>query len=57
MPVAYIFWTLMILWVVLGLGYPWIVATPDKRVTIGGNLLLFALLALLGYQVFGSAVK
>jgi hypothetical protein len=57
MPVAYLFWTLMILWVVLGLGYPWIVATPDKRVTIGGNLLLFALLALLGYQAFGSAVK
>ena len=57
MPTAYIFWMLMILWVVFGIGYPWAVPTPNPYVMRGSNLLLFVLLALLGYQVFGAALK
>lgn len=57
MEKAYIFWTLMLLWAVgiLGMG-----AVPEpyrNRVWIGGGLLLFILLGLLGWQVFGQAVK
>lgn len=57
MPIAYIFWMLMILWAIFGLGYPFIVVAPDRRVMVGGNLLLFVLLVLIGLHVFGSAVK
>lgn len=57
MPLAYIFWLLIILWAVLGLGYPFITETPNRRVVAGGNLLLFVVIVLLGWQVFGSAVK
>lgn len=57
MPVAYIFWGLMFIWLIFGVGYPWVVAAPNPRIVTGGNLLVFVLFALLGYQVFGSAVK
>lgn len=57
MPLAYIFWLLMILWAILGLGYPFMVEQPNRRLVSGGNLLLFVLMALIGWQVFGSAVK
>lgn len=57
MPLAYIFWLLIILWAIFGLGYPFITETPNRRIVNGGNLLLFVLMVLLGWQVFGSAVK
>lgn len=57
MPLAYIFWLLVILWAIFGLGYPFIVETPNRRILGGSNLLLFILIVLLGWQVFGSAVK
>lgn len=57
MPLSYIFWMLMILWLVFGVGYPWFTPAPNQYVIRGGNLLLFILIALLGVQVFGSAVK
>lgn len=57
MPLAYIFWMLMILWLIFGVGYPWFAPTPNNYVARGGNLLLFVLLLLLGLQVFGSMVK
>ncbi len=57
MPLAYIFWMLMILWVIFGVGYPWAVPTPNPYVVRGGNVLLFVLLLLLGLQAFGSFVK
>ena len=57
MPLAYIFWLLIILWAIFGLGYPFIAETPNRRIVNGGNLLLFVLIVLLGWQVFGSAVK
>lgn len=56
MPLAYIFWMLMILWAVFGV-YPFVVETPNQRIVSGGNILLFVLLLLLGLQAFGSFVK
>jgi hypothetical protein len=49
-----LFWILMLLWLVLGIYVAWpahsfvVIATPG---------LLFVLLALLGWQVFGKAIK
>lgn len=57
MPIDYIFWMLMILWLIFGLGYPFFVEAPNRRILVGGNVLLFILLALLGLKVFGSAIK
>lgn len=56
MPLAYIFWMLMILWAVFGV-YPFVVTTPNQRIIGGGNILLFVLLLLLGLRAFGSFVK
>lgn len=57
MPIAYIFWMLIILWGIFGLGYPIVVTAPNQRIVWGGNILLFVLIVLLGLQVFGSVVK
>jgi hypothetical protein len=53
-----LFWILMILWLIFGLFTTWpagggalVVFAP-----VGGMLLLWILLALLGWQVFGAAV-
>ena len=53
------FWILMLLWLIFGLINYW----PGTAVgliafaPLGGALVLWILLALLGWQVFGSAVK
>lgn len=57
MPLAYLFWLLVILWALVGLGYPLFVDPPNRRIISGGNLLLFILFVILGWQVFGSVVK
>lgn len=57
MPIAYVFWALMIVWVIFGPGYVVYSTTPNPRIVSGSHLVLLALLALLGYQVFGAAVK
>ena len=52
MPMGLAFWILMLLWLVFGLwsGYP-------NYHLIGGNLLLFVLLVLLGWHTFGAPLK
>lgn len=57
MSVAFLFWLLMILWVVLGI-FPahWPITGSSFR-PLGGSLLLFILIALLGYQVFGPILR
>lgn len=57
MPKEYIFWGLMIIWLILGTGYGFVVETPNRRIVSGSNLLLFILLVLIGLKIFGSAVK
>ena len=53
MPLSYIFWILMLLWLLWSLPFnKWGGTYP-----YAGNLLLFVLFGLLGWQVFGAAVK
>lgn len=51
MSIGFIFWLLMILWAVFGI---W--RAGGDRYAIGGNVLLFVLLFLLGWRVFGFIV-
>lgn len=57
MSIGFLFWLLMILWLVLGC---WLVWRPGPSgpayPVLGGNLLLFILLALLGLKAFGFPV-
>jgi hypothetical protein len=59
MPAGMIFWMLMILWAIFGVGV--VSAPPDwswRRQLIGGwGLLAFVLFALLGWKLFGSVVQ
>ncbi len=51
MPLSLAFWVLMIVWLAMGfwsLGPNWKTGFP--------NLLLFILLALIGWKVFGAAI-
>lgn len=53
MTMAIAFWVLMLIWLV------WITplsADLQNRAPWGGNLLIFILLALLGWHVFGAAI-
>ena len=55
MPIKYVFWLLMILWFLFGF---WVDSVPAPNRgpfhNWGGNLLLFALIAILGYVVFSG---
>ena len=54
MPLAILFWMIMILWVIflVWAGYP----TRDWRFA-GGGLIVFVLLAVLGWRVFGPVIQ
>lgn len=57
---AFIFWFLMLLWLIFGLWWYWPAGAVAGVAGYGGlgvPLLIFLLLALLGWQVFGSPVK
>jgi hypothetical protein len=60
MTVGFLFWLLMIVWLVVGI---YLTGPPpaDNRGTwfrpLGGPLLLYVLLFLLGWQVFGWPIK
>lgn len=47
----------MILWFVLGLYQNQTTLSARNFLPLGGSLILFALLCLLGWQVFGSLIK
>lgn len=47
-----LYWILMLLWLVLGLWSTW----PNLRAG-GPNLLLFILLVILGWKVFGAPIQ
>lgn len=52
------FWILMLLWLVFGIWSNW-PASGDGRSfrPLGGTVLLFVLLLLLGWQTFGAPLK
>jgi hypothetical protein len=51
MPMGLMFWILMLIWLVFGLWQSW----PNYQV-VGGNLLLFILIGLLGWHDFGAPI-
>lgn len=58
MTISFIFWLLMILWFIFGAYWNW----PAERKpagfgVIGGNALLFILLFLLGWKLFGFPIQ
>ena len=54
MPLSILFWVLMIVWLVFGyIGRP----TPATPWYWPGHLIIFVLLAILGWQVFGAAIR
>jgi hypothetical protein len=55
MSFALVFWILMLLWLVFGLWSNWPVGAGAVK-PLGGTLLLFILLLLLGWKVFGPPI-
>ena len=54
MPKGILFWVLMILWAIFGF---WTGYSHWEWGPVGSTLLLFVLLALLGWQVFGRPIQ
>lgn len=53
-----IFWVLMLLWLIFGCVFFWPRGAGfGSYAPLGSNLLLFVLLGLLGWKVFGPAIK
>jgi len=50
-----LFWILMLLWLLFGLWSSWPITNTSYGV--GSNLLLFVVIALLGWKVFGAPLK
>jgi hypothetical protein len=53
MPIGLIFWLIMFVWLLLA----WWSYTPATRLQLGGSLLVWVLLALLGWKTFGFAIQ
>lgn len=58
MTLGLIFWVLMLIWAVFGLMWNWPGTAPavGPYGPIGNTVLLFVLLLLLGWRVFGAPV-
>ncbi len=48
-----LFWIIMLIWLIFGLWVSW----PPSMMAIGGSLMLFILLALLGWHCFGAPIQ
>jgi hypothetical protein len=57
MPLGVLFWVLMLLWLIFGLWSNRTDIQGGKYSLVGGNLLLFILLFLLGWKAFGFIVQ
>ena len=56
MTLAVLFWVLMIIWLIFGFWNNWPAQGTAPWRPIGGHLLTWVLLAILGWQVFGPAI-
>lgn len=56
MSIGLLFWILMVLWFVLGAYSNWPNANAGPHFQMGSNLLLFVLLFLLGWGIFGFVI-
>lgn len=57
MTIGFLFWLLMILWFLFGLYWNRTAFAGGDYSVFGGNLLLFILLFLLGWKVFGFVIQ
>jgi Na+/proline symporter len=57
MPIGVLFWVLMIIWLLFGLYWHRGDYTRGNYGLVGGNLMLFVLLAILGWRVFGPILQ
>ncbi len=58
MPMGILFWVLMLIWLLFGLYWNWSAGDGKPNVGfIGGNLMLFLLLLLLGWKLFGAPLQ
>jgi hypothetical protein len=57
MSIAFLFWLLMILWLVFGLYWNRADLRGGNYGLAGGNLMLFIVLFLLGWKVFGFPIQ
>lgn len=51
MSLALLYWILMLIWFVFGLWANW-----PNHVLVGGNVMLFILMLLLGWKTFGPPI-
>lgn len=57
MSMGLVFWILMLIWLIFGLGLQFGWFGPNQTYAVWGNtLLLFILFVLLGWKVFGPAI-
>ncbi len=56
MTTQLLFWVLMLLWLILGIAPTFPRGTDAKYWPFAGSLLLFILIGLLGWKVFGPAI-
>jgi hypothetical protein len=57
MSLSLLFWIIMLVWLVFGLWREYVPGQPYPFARGAGNLLVFVLLGLLGWQVFGPAIR
>lgn len=57
MPIGILFWMIMILWFLFGLYWHSEEAKTKGYGVYGGSLLLFVVLGLLGWRVFGPVLQ
>ena len=57
MPIGILFWVLMILWFIFGLYWNGADIRGGNYGWLGGNVLLFVLLGLIGWKVFGPVLQ
>jgi hypothetical protein len=57
MPMGILFWILMILWLLFGFFWNRQEFSRGNYGFFGGNLLLFVLLVLIGWQTFGAPLQ
>ncbi|VEB37271.1 hypothetical protein [Legionella cherrii] len=53
MPIGVLFWVLMLIWLLFGLYWHRNEFSRGSYGIVGGNIMLFILLAIIGWKVFG----
>ena len=61
MTMRYLFWTLMLLWLLVGFGGAMYFSTGYaggiNHVYLGGSLILYLLIGLLGWKTYGKPIE